>query len=233
MNEFLLIALLLTEFTAILAAYRLFGKAGLYAMTAFCAVAANIEVAMLIDAFSIEQTLGNTLFAASFLITDILSENEGKKAAQRAVGLGIFISVLFLIVSQSWLLFVPSANDIAGAGFKTVFSSTPRILLSSVMVYAVSQRLDVILYHRIWQYTERKFGDAKRFMFLRNNLATLVSQLINTILFNVGAFAGTYSADVMVTICISSYLIFIATSLIDTPFLYLARRMKEKSRVGA
>ena len=31
-----------------------------------------------------EQTLGNVLFAVTFLITDILSECEGKKAANRA-----------------------------------------------------------------------------------------------------------------------------------------------------
>ena len=84
MNEALLLIALAVEFSSVVLAYRLFGKTGLYVMTAVCAVTANIEVVMLVDAFGLEQTLGNTLFAASFLVTDILSENEGKKAAQKA-----------------------------------------------------------------------------------------------------------------------------------------------------
>ena len=95
MNELLLIGSLLLCFGAVLLAYRLFGKSGLFAMTAFCAIAANIEVMILVHAFGMEQTLGNVLFAASFLVTDILSENEGKKVANRAANLGIFITLLF------------------------------------------------------------------------------------------------------------------------------------------
>ena len=37
---------------------------------------------MLVKAFGMEQTLGNVLFAATFLITDILSECEGKRAVE-------------------------------------------------------------------------------------------------------------------------------------------------------
>ena len=228
MNEFLLIASLILEFGAVLAAYRWFGKAGLYTMTAFCTLAANIEVMILINGFGLEQTLGNILFACSFAITDILSENEGKDAANKAVNLGIFVSVLFIIVSQSWLHYIPAEGDFVMPAIKSVFSNTPRVMLSSLLVYAVTQKIDVWLYHFWWEKTTRKFGDSRRFLWLRNNGSTLISQLLNTVLFNFGAFYGVYELPVLISICAAGYGIYIVTTLCDTPVVYLARRMKEK-----
>ena len=230
MNELLLIGSLVLMFGAVLLAYRLFGKGGLFAMTAFCTVAANIEVMILIRAFGLDQTLGNVLFAASFLITDILSENEGKSEANKAANLGIFITVLFIPLSQGWLLFTPAAEDMVMPAVKILFSGVPRVMLTSVLVYAITQKFDVWLYHKWWSFTEKRFGNTRHFLWLRNNGSTMISQLLNTVLFNVGAFAGTYDAMTIVTICISSYVIFFVAALLDTPVIYLARRMKEKER---
>ena len=108
MNELILALSVIFIFGAVLAAYRLFGNRGLYAMTAVVTVLSNIEVLILVRAFGMEQTLGNILFASTFLITDILSENAGKKAANKAVYIGIFASLFFVVLSGSWLLYVPS-----------------------------------------------------------------------------------------------------------------------------
>lgn len=228
MNELLLIGSLLFCFGAVLLSYRMFGKSGLFAMTAFCTIAANIEVLILIRAFGMEQTLGNVLFGASFLITDILSENEGKKDADRAANLGIFITVLFLLLSQGWLLFTPAQGDTAMPQIRALFSGMPRLMISSALVYAVTQKFDVWLYHKWWRFTERKFGDSRRFLWLRNNGSTMISQLLNTVLFSLAAFLGTYQISTLLSIIGSSYLIFFITSLLDTPIVYLARRMKER-----
>lgn len=209
-----------------LAAYRLFGKAGLYCLSAIATVLANIEVLLLIDAFGMEQTLGNVLFAVTFLITDILSECEGKKEANRAVWIGIFSSLFFLLLSQSWLLYLPAGGDQVMPSLKGVFSNTPRMLVASLTVYAISQLVDVWLYHKWWALTEKKCGDRKRFLWLRNNGSTLISQIVNTFLFTLFAFYGTYDAATLFSIFLSSYVIFIFTSLLDTPVLYLARKIR-------
>ena len=104
MNEILLVASLFVIYGCVLLAYRMFGKSGLYCFTAIATITANIEVLIMVKAFGMEQTLGNILFASTFLVTDIISEIEGKKAAKKAVNIGIFTSVFFIIVSQSWLL---------------------------------------------------------------------------------------------------------------------------------
>lgn len=231
MNEILLIASLAAIYGGVLFAYRFFGKSGLYAFTVIATLLANIEVLILIDAFGMEQTLGNVLFASTYLITDILSENESKKSANRAVNIGIFAAASMVVISQSWFLYQKNANDWVTSGIETVFSTTPRLILASLIGYAVSQKLDVALYHKWWEFSNKKWGDSRRFLWLRNNGSTLVSQIINTVLFNGIAFFGMYDTATFISIMVSSYVIYVCTSLLDTPFVYLARKMKEKGKI--
>ncbi len=230
MNELLLLGSVILVFGAVLFAWRYFGKAGLYAMTAVTAVLSNIEVLILVHAFGMEQTLGNVLFAASFLITDILSENEGKKEANTAVFIGLFVSAFFVLVSTSWLLYDPSENDWVMPSVRTIFAATPRTVFASMSVYAVSQLLDVWLYHKWWAFSEKRFGSRRAFLWLRNNGSTMISQLVNTVLFTLAAFAGApgYDGSLLLRIMISSYAIYFVTSLLDTPAVYIARRIREK-----
>ena len=194
-------------------------------------IAANIEVMILVDAFGMEQTLGNILFASTFLTTDILSEIEGKKSANTAVNVGILTSLCFIVISQSWLLYLPNANDLAFNGIKTVFSNTPRIMLAGLIVYAIVQKFDVWMYHVWWKMTENRCGDSKRFLWFRNNASTLLSQFLNAVLFTIGAFGGVYDIKTLIQIITVSYLIFIVTSLADTPIVYLARYISEKRKM--
>ena len=138
LNELLLVASVFIIYGGTILFYKLHGIQGLYSWTVFATIAANIEVLILIDAFGMEQTLGNVMFASSFLVTDIISEIYGKKAANKAVNIGIVTSLMFIVVSQLWLQFEPSANDWAMSSIKAIFSNTPRLMLVSFLVYALS-----------------------------------------------------------------------------------------------
>lgn len=227
-NEILLIVSLLITFSGVILLLKIFKEQGLYLWTVIATIAANIEVLIVVNAFGMEMTLGNILFASTFLVTDILSELYGKKKAQTAVWLGIATSVAFVIISQSWLLYIPNENDFAMPSIRAVFSNTPRLMLAGIVVYVIVQLFDVWAYHKWWAFTNRKFGDKKKFLWLRNNGSTLISQLLNTILFTWGAFLGTHNTATLISIAVSSYVIFIFTSLLDTPFVYIARYMFER-----
>ena len=140
-NELLLIVTLLVLYGSVLLWFFLFGTSGLMSFTVFATIAANIEVLILVQAFGMEMTLGNILFATTFLVTDILSEIAGKKQAQQAVWIGIAANVLFVLVSQSWLMYVPSVNDWATPSMQAIFSNTPRLMLASLAVYAIEAGL--------------------------------------------------------------------------------------------
>lgn len=230
-NELLLIGSVILIYGIVLLAYRFFGKSGMYVMTATATILANIEVLILVKAFGMEMTLGNVMFASTYLVTDILSENEGKKSAAKAVWLGVFVSAIMLAITQYWLLYTPSNSDWAMEHIQSIFSTTPRLLLASFIGYAVSQRFDVWLYHKWWDFTSKKTGDKKRFLWLRNNGSTLISQIANTVIFTLIAFAGWYDVKTLISVMISSYVIYIFTSLLDTPVVYIARWMKENGKI--
>ena len=83
-NELLLILSLLITFSFVLAAFYFFKEQGLFLWTTIATIAANIEVLIIVNAFGMEMTLGNILFASTFLVTDILSELYGKKRGSKS-----------------------------------------------------------------------------------------------------------------------------------------------------
>jgi uncharacterized integral membrane protein (TIGR00697 family) len=231
-NELLIILSFVIIYGSTILFYRLFGKGGLHAFNVLATLIANIEVLLLVRAFGVEMTLGNVLFASTFLITDIMSENHTRKDANRAVVISTICSVFFIMLSQMWLLYTPSENDWASGAFHTIFSSTPRIVCASLGVYLVSQLTDVWLYHKWWDWCRKRFGDKRKGLWIRNNGSTMISQLLNTFLYTFLAFYGTYPIETLVTIFTSSYIIYFVTSLLDTPFVYWCRKINEGRKDG-
>ena len=217
MNEILFAVSVLSTFSLVVLFYRLFGKAGMFAWTAFGIVFANIEVAKCINLFGLETTLGNVMFGSTFLATDILSENHGKAAAKKAVYIGLAAVCAFIAMLQLSLAFVPSANDIASKALKEAFALTPRICIASVALYFVANISDVHLYHFI---KERLPGH----LWLRNNVATMTCQIAQAFFFCFAAFGGVFPLRMILEISLTTALVECIVAACDTPFLYVARQ---------
>ena len=223
MNEALFFASVAVTYGACTALYRIFGKSALFAWAAFAAVFANIEVVKTIELFTFETTLGNVLFATTFFATDILSECHGRKEALRCVYTSAAIMLVFTLLSRFTLAFTPAPNDFAHPHLASLLALTPRIVIASLALYFLSSLLDVALYHRLWRWTGE--GSA-RFLWLRNNVATIVSQAVQQLVFAFAVFYGVegYSTAVIVEIGLVTTVVMAVIALLDTPFLYLARR---------
>lgn len=223
-NELIFCITVLAYLGSVLALYKLFGKNGLYAFAIFGTLLGNIAVCKCIDLFGLSTTAGNVLYASTFLVTDILSEKYGKKDAQKAVFYSFSVMLLWLFGSQLILLFTPNANDYVSESLNVVFGLVPRITIASLIGFICSQNIDVFLYHFIW----KKTGDNTKKLWIRNNGSTLVSQAIDTVIFTFLAFWGTYPTDVFFSILITTYLFKAVVALIDTPFIYLARKINPR-----
>jgi uncharacterized integral membrane protein (TIGR00697 family) len=217
MNEWLWLLMLLVNFLAILLAYRIFGKTGLYIWIPIATIVANVQVLKTVDIFSITATLGNIVYATSFLVTDILSENYGRKEASKAVKIGFFSLISMTVLMYIALKFVPSVDDFAQESLETIFGIMPRIALASLTAYLISQ------FHDIWMYNliKRKFP-AERFIWLRNNGSTMISQLLDTTVFCFIAFTGLFPWSVFWQIFWTTYLLKWLVAAADTPFIYIA-----------
>ena len=179
--------------SGVLFAYKVFGKTGLYAWSAIGATLANIEAMKMVDMFGLSVTLGNALYASNFVVTDILSENYDKESANKAVNIGLFVTVIWVLATQLILKFEPNSIDFINGPLNEVFGFMPRIAMASIFTYAVAQKIDVVLYHKVWEKTNKTFKDANKGLWLRNNISSFTSQFIDTTIFTLIAFTGTVS----------------------------------------
>jgi len=225
MNELLFIGSLVFYFLCVLLLYRFLGVIGLLAWIPIATILANIEVLKLVPLFGFtEVTLGNVFYASTFLVTDILSENHGKKEAHKAVLLGFVAITITLVGMNLAMAFTPSEVDKTQPLLIGLFTVLPRLALGSLAAYLVSQAYDV------WAYDKIR-GLFPRFLWLRNNGSTLVSQLLDTSIFCVIAFWGDVPLEVFIQIFISTYVIKALIAVLDTPVLYLARYWKQKGKI--
>ncbi|MDD4735218.1 MAG: queuosine precursor transporter [Kiritimatiellae bacterium] len=217
-NEALWILLLLINFGAILLIYRLYGKTGLFVWIPIATILANIQVIKVINLFGFQATLGNIVYATTFLATDILSENHGKKEAAQAVFIGFFSLIVMTIIMNLVILFEPAPDDFAQESLKTIFSLMPRLALASFTAFAFSQ------FHDVWSFHAwKKRLPATRHLWIRNNASTMISQLIDTGIFISIAFIGVFPWPVLMGLFWTTYLLKFVVALLDTPLLYLAK----------
>lgn len=221
MNEILFFISLIANFSGVIFAYKFFGKIGLFCWIAMATVIANIEVLKCIDMFNMALTLGNVTYGSIFLATDILNEKYGVNEAQKSIYIGFFALLTFTLFTQIDLHYISNSSDFAGEAMKTLFSITPRVCLGSMFAYFISNMLDVHLYTLI-----KKYLPSDKYLWVRNNGATMLSQLVDTTIFTLIAFAGIFSTKILFELIITTYLIKILIALFDTPFIYLAKRIK-------
>lgn len=226
-NELLWFALLLTSFTGIIIAYRIFGRTGLYAWTAMAIVLANIQVMKTIKFFGLVTAMGNVVYGTTFLVTDILCENYGKRDAKKAVEVGFFVLIVFTLLMQICLAFIPDESDTLSPALEQIFGIMPRITVASLTAYLVSQ------FHDVWAFDFWKRRTRGRFLWLRNNASTMVSQLIDNAVFTWIAFVGfgifweqVFPWEVIAEIFVTSYIMKFIVAALDTPFVYLAKMIK-------
>jgi uncharacterized integral membrane protein (TIGR00697 family) len=227
-NETLWFFLLFANFFAILIAYRFFGKTGLYIWIPISTILSNIQVLKMIDLFTIGVTLGNITYASSFLVTDILSENYDKRSAQKSVYIGFFSLSATVIIMNLALMFKPNEFDFIQESLNSIFSLLPRIALASLIAYAISQLHDVWSYHLL-----KTRLPAMKYLWLRNNASTMVSQLLDSVIFTFIAFWGLLPRNEFFEILITTYLLKLVVAALDTPFLYLAKRMFIHKKINA
>mgnify|MGYP000902539738 FL=1 len=221
MNELLWFGFAIVNFALFLGIFKIFGKTGIFAWIAIGTILANIQVTKSITVFGLHATLGNIMYGTIFLATDALNELYGKKSAAKAVLLGFFILLATLVIMQISLLFIPNEEDVAHDALATIFGFLPRLAAASLTAFLISQFLDVNLFQKI-----RKLLPEDRFLWIRNNGSTFVSQLVDTLIFVPIAFLGIYSFPVVLQIAVSTYLIKVLVALLDTPFLYLIKRIR-------
>ena len=164
-------------------------------------------------------------FPFVFLTKDVIGEVYGKKMAKLFVLAGFIATSLFVLYSfLSLALPWDPAAEWVHESYNTVFGISLRIAIASLVSFAIAEYQDVIsfFFFRKW------FGDTN--FWIRSNLSNLWSQLLDTVLFMVIAFAGVYPTPVLIRIIITWWLFKVAMGILYTPLSYLGLKLlREKA----
>lgn len=205
-------------FSLVVLIEKLFKKEGLFAWLSIATILANLTVCKMIDVFNFTTSLGNVLFASTFLATDIMSEKYSKSDAKKGVYLSIFAGISFIIISQLTLLFIPSSDDIVNDSMKQLFNVSIRTTAASMLMFFISNMSDIYLYNKLKEKLPGK-------MWLRNNVSTITCNCIENYFFNTLAFVGIFPMSVIISIATTTTVIEMVIALCDTPFLYLSKKL--------
>jgi uncharacterized integral membrane protein (TIGR00697 family) len=224
-QELLWLTTLVLDLGGTVVLYRLFGKAGLQVAIATAIILANLQGPKLTVIFGLETSLGVIFYSSIFFATDVLSENYGKAEANKAVRMGFAVSVIVLLMLSLALLYLPSEKPATAefsatmhSAFSTIVNFTPRMIGGSLLAYIISQSFDVWAFHKIKTIT----GD--RWLWLRNNLSTMSSQVIDTAIFTLVVWAPVVGIRAALGLGFAKYVFKLAIAMIDTGFIYWARR---------
>ncbi|MDD4332529.1 MAG: queuosine precursor transporter [Patescibacteria group bacterium] len=151
-----------------------------------------------------------------FLMTDVIGEVYGKQVAKLFVLAGFISTALFIAYSFLSLAMPWSADgEWARVGYNQVFGLSVRMAFASIVAFLIAEYQDVFSFF----FFRAKFGE--KFFWLRSLLSNVWSQLLDSIIFMVIAFAGVYETKVLISIIISWWLYKVAMGFLYTPLSYL------------
>lgn len=224
MNTLYLFVEIIVCFSAVLLAAKLFGKYGLIAWIGIASVLANIITAKTSNILGLDASQGTVLFASTFLCTDILCERYGKHTARTGVLVGLFSSVALIAATQIALLYTPVEYDYANPSMQVLFGLNLRITASSIVMYLIANMADIAVFDKLKEMTGGKW------LWMRNNAATILCNCLENFGFIFLAFLGVYSAAQCAEIALATSIIEIVAAVCDTPFAYIGRKIEPVNR---
>ncbi len=172
---------------------------------------------------------GMVPFPITFLLTDLLNEFYGQKAARFVtwVGLGVAAGTFIIINIVMVIPFAPFTEAVSfdgtrEAAFNNVFGGSTRILLASMVAFVIGQFSDIAVFHALKRMTKN------RLLFLRATGSTVVSQLVDTVVIGSLAWTGKLPFETIVSIMITSYVVKFLVALALTPVIYAGHALVER-----
>lgn len=184
-------------------------------------------------------TTGILTYPLTFVLSDLVTEIYGRKRANFMVYLGFGVSLLMFAIIQLilavpphpyWMIegnpFAFSTTEEYQRAFEATFSVTGTLIFASMLAYMTAQLIDVFLFQKIKEYTKG------RHLWLRNNLSTMASQLVDTLIVSsIVLFGGLHMEFAKgAELIASTYVYKLALTLLSTPLVYLLVRMLRKGK---
>ncbi|MEN0653612.1 MULTISPECIES: queuosine precursor transporter [Hyphobacterium] len=191
------------------------------------AVLAVKPIAFNLFGFGLLVPVGTFAFALTFTATDVISEVWGRKMATHVVISGLIIRLVVFglfamgLTIETWVPWVGPADYWTAeneAAFEFVLASSNRTNIAGMAAFGLSALTDVFIYHYL---RERDRG--KNRLWWRNNVSTIIAQIVNSVIFITVAFGGVVSLAALFSLILGQVAFKILTAGLDTPLVYILR----------
>ena len=127
-------------------------------------------------------------FLMLVVVSSAIAELHGAVIANRLVRFG-FVPLIASILLSLIVLVIPAAPDMDPAraqAFELMMGATPRIWVGGIISYGISQTLNVYV------FSAMKGREGGGLLWLRAGIASILSQIVDTLLFVSIAFLGVF-----------------------------------------
>lgn len=181
-------------------------------ITGLCAAA--ITAGKVVTVAGIHFPCSNIIFALlTFPMTDVISEIWGKKYAAITVWMACVAQAIFIAMVQISIVLPYPDFWTQQTAYATTLSVGPKVILANLVAFMTSQLWDVYIYCYLKQLCRG------RWLWLRNNVSTFSSQMINSTFFISIVF---WDSGKIIELLMGSLLLKWLIALIDTPIVYAA-----------
>ena len=199
MNNNFRLQILLSVFIALLVAMNLMG----WKLTTFFWISVSVWIFMV---------------PLTFLITDIVSDVYWKEVVKRFIYLWLWTLVMIFLYSAFFVILEPNTRYGSNEAYTEIFWGSLRMIIASIVAFLLGQLHDVFIFEKLKSKTKWKH------LWLRNNLSTMWSQLVDSTVFMFIAFYAItpkFTVGFIISLIIPYYIFKIIMALIDTPFVYM------------
>ncbi len=178
-------------------------------------IVVNTVGSKIISLFGVRVSVGIFFMPVLFLVTDIVGEVKGHQHASLFVKYSIIMLVILFVVTGLFVQIKPHETWDLQSQYQQIFGMSMRMSLASLISFAISQTIDISIFLQFKKLNKGKM------LWLRNNLSTMTSQFIDTVIFMFIAFyhlTPKFTAAYVFSLIIPPYWLFkVLFALIDTP----------------
>lgn len=157
---------------------------------------------------------GVLFFPISYIFGDVLTEVYGYARARKVVWAGFTALGFASLMTTAVLAFPPAPGWPHQAAYETVFGSTPRIVIASLVAYFCGEFCNSYVLAKL------KLLTAGRHLWARTIGSTIVGEGVDSLIFYPVAFLGTWSNELVLQVMLSNYAIKVLWEAAITPFTY-------------
>lgn len=222
-NELIFIAHTLITILFCIGALKL-GKHALIAMLCLLGVMSNIFIAKQIMLFGFAVTCADVYAVGGILCLNLLQEFYGRELITKTIWISFFCLLVFLVMSQLHLWYIPNFFDMAASHYQALFGFMPRIACASIISYVTVQFIDT----RIFSLLQKLFNG--KFFTARAVISLILSQALDTVLFS---FLGLYGmVGSVAQIIMVSLMVKLLVIVMSAPLISFTKRLVQSNSRG-